>query len=125
MIYTRRVYDTQGQDRGKTFLVDRIWPRGIKKSELKVDAWLKDTAPSTRLRRWFHRQPEKWREFEEQYFRELEGMPGAWEPIFKAAGNGDVTLLYSSRDIEHNNAVALKAFLGKKLENSRKQEVQS
>lgn len=115
MIYTKRIYENKEQRKGKTFLVDRMWPRGIKKDELNVEGWLKEVAPGTELRRWFHGQPERWREFKKRYYEELNRAPEAWEPIPKAAQGGDVTLLYGSKDREHNNAVALKTYLDRAL----------
>jgi uncharacterized protein YeaO (DUF488 family) len=115
MIYTRRVYEAEEQRKGKVFMVDRIWPRGVRKSELKIDGWLKEAAPSTELRQWFHHQPERWQEFRKRYYEELDRTPEAWEPILRAAQGGDVTLLYGSKDSERNNAVALKTYLERAL----------
>lgn len=92
-------------------LVERLWPRGLSKKALHVDAWLKDVGPSTELRQWFRHDPEKWPRFRARYFRELDSRPEAWRPIVTAARRGAVTLVYSSRDTEHNNAVALKDYL--------------
>ncbi len=114
VIRLKRAYEPAEED-GVRYLVERLWPRGMKKSNLRLDAWLKDVAPSGDLRRWFSHDPAKWREFRRRYFRELEANAAAWEPILKAARQGTVTLLYSARDIEHNNAVALKEFLEAKL----------
>ena len=94
--------------------MERLWPRGIKKESLKIDAWLKDVAPSTELRTWFGHDPEKWLEFRRRYFKELDSNPKAWAPIREAAARGRVTLYYSSRDETHNNAVALKEYLESK-----------
>jgi uncharacterized protein YeaO (DUF488 family) len=91
--------------------VERLWPRGIKKTDLKIDAWPKDVGPSDALRRWFAHDPKKWPEFCRRYFAELDSHPEAWEPIRSAARHGRVTLVYSSHDTEHNNAVALKEYL--------------
>ncbi len=115
MIRLKRAYDPAGRADGKRFLVERLWPRGVKKESLKLDVWLKDVAPSTGLRQWFSHDPEKWREFQRRYGRELDSHRGAWEPILAAARQGRVTLVYSSHDTEHNNAVALKRYLERKL----------
>ena len=114
MIEIERVYEG-GETRGKRFLVERLWPRGIKKEDLAYDEWLKDVAPSTELRKWFGHDPSKYEEFRHAYYKELDEHPEAWQPILDAARSGAVTLLYSSRDTEHNNAVALKQYLEAKL----------
>ena len=111
MITLKRVYDEAAPEDGVRFLVERLWPRGIKKTDLRLEAWLKDVAPSAELRRWFSHDPEKWSEFRRRYFAELDSRPGACEPIRIAARHGPVTLVYSSHDTEHNNAVALKKYL--------------
>ena len=111
MIQLKRVYEASGPEDGTRFLVERLWPRGIKKEALKFDAWIKDAAPSTELRQWFGHDPAKWKEFERRYASELDGRAEALEPIRKAAKHGKVTLLFSSHDAEHNNAVALKNYL--------------
>jgi len=80
-----------------------------------MEAWLKDVAPSDGLRRWFAHDPLKWNEFQKRYRAELNANPNAWKPIQDAAGNSDVTLLYSARDTEHNNAVVLKSFLEERM----------
>lgn len=111
MIKLKRVYDKIEEDDGKRFLVERLWPRGIKRESIKLDGWLKDVAPTTELRKWFGHEPEKWEEFEKRYIAELENKKHYLEPILKAAQNGNVTLLYSSKDTAHNNAVVLKNYL--------------
>jgi uncharacterized protein YeaO (DUF488 family) len=111
MIQTRRVYETPEPSDGTRFLVERLWPRGMKKEALKLDGWLKEVAPSAELRRWFGHDPAKWEEFRRRYFAELDQHPEAWQPIQEAARRGTVTLLYSARDTAHNSAVALKAYL--------------
>ncbi|HKW96587.1 MAG TPA: DUF488 domain-containing protein [Bryobacteraceae bacterium] len=105
-----RVYDSSS-GKGTRFLVERLWPRGIKKEDLKMTAWLKEVAPSTQLRKWFHHDPAKWPEFQRRYAAELDRHPAAWQPILAAESKGAVTLLYSAHDTEHNNAVALAQFL--------------
>ncbi len=114
-IQTRRVYDPLAPDDGARLLVDRLWPRGVKKEKLQLAGWLKEVAPSDSLRQWFHHDPTKWEEFQSRYSDELEKNRQAWQPILQAARNGNVTLLYAAKDAERNNAVALKAFLERKL----------
>ncbi len=111
MLKTKRVYEGTAASDGTRFLVERLWPRGIKKEDLKMKAWLKDVAPSPELRKWFAHDPEKWTEFKKRYRAELKSNPDAWKPILEAAKKGNVTLLYSARDTEHNSALLLKDFL--------------
>lgn len=120
MIQLKRVYDKAPLGNGKRFLVERLWPRGIKKSALRIDAWLKELGPSTSLRKWFGHDPKKWDEFRFRYFHELEKKPEAYSDILKAAQRGRVTLFYSSHDTEHNNALALKEFLETTATKTRK-----
>lgn len=96
-------------------MVDRIWPRGVSKEDLELDAWLKQVAPSDDLRRWFDHEPDKWREFKIKYKQELTDKPETWKPIVDKASKGQVTLVYGSKDEEHNNAVVLKEFLEEQL----------
>jgi uncharacterized protein YeaO (DUF488 family) len=114
MIQTKRVYDPPGRADGKRFLIERLWPRGIKKENLKIDGWIKEVGPSTELRKWFSHDPAKWSRFRERYFRELDRNPSAWKPLLQASQAGALTLIYSSHDTEHNNAVALEEYLQKK-----------
>jgi uncharacterized protein YeaO (DUF488 family) len=115
MIQIKRVYDPLAPEDGARFLVDRLWPRGVKKEALRVDGWLKEVAPSDVLRRWFGHDPTKWAEFQRRYSSELAARPEAWQPILKAARRGNVTLLYGAHDRQHNNAVALKAYLEERM----------
>ncbi len=115
MIRIKRTYDAPAAGDGARFLVDRLWPRGIAKEALPIDAWLKDAAPSNELRGWYHHEPAQWDEFRHRYFAELRANPAAWQPLAEAARRGPVTLLYSSKNVEHNNAEALKEFLDKHL----------
>jgi uncharacterized protein YeaO (DUF488 family) len=115
MITVKRAYDPVSPADGRRFLVERLWPRGVSKAKLKVEAWLKEVGPSTELRKWFSHDPEKWDEFRKRYRRELDSRPEAWRPIVSAAHQGRVTLVYSSHDTEHNNAVALVEYLKAKV----------
>jgi len=111
MIRIARTYEPPVSDGSRVVLVDRRWPRGVRKTALKLDAWLKDVAPSTELRQWFHHDPDKWPEFRRRYRKELEANPVALTPLLLAAAAGDVTLLYSAHDAAHNQAVVLKEYL--------------
>lgn len=115
MIQTKRAYEPASKDDGARFLVERLWPRGIKKEALQVEAWLKDVAPSTELRQWFQHDPAKWAEFRRRYSKELEKNRDAWQPLLDRAQHRRVTLVYSAHDEEHNNAIALKEFLEQKM----------
>ena len=115
MIRVQRVYDTTDTQDSARFLVDRVWPRGVKKDALHLEGWLKDVAPTGELRRWFGHDPVKWDEFQRRYFAELDRNPEACRPLLEAARRGKVTLLYGARDTAHNNALALKAYLEKQL----------
>ena len=111
MVKLKRVYDPVSRTDGTRFLVERLWPRGVSKERLQLTAWLKEVGPSTELRQWFNHDPLKWSRFRTRYFRELDSRPESWRPILAAARRGSVTLVYSSHDEEHNNAVALKQYL--------------
>ena len=120
MVKLKRAYEPAGRGDGTRFLVERLWPRGVKKDTLGLDAWLKDVAPSTELRQWFGHDPAKWSEFQRRYRAELNANAGSLEPILKAARRGRVTLVYSSHDQEHNNAVVLKAYVESRLGGHRR-----
>jgi uncharacterized protein YeaO (DUF488 family) len=111
MIQIKRVYDPPAKEDGARFLVERLWPRGMKKEALHMDAWLKDVAPSDDLRRWFSHDPLKWKEFQRRYRAELADNPAACQPLLDAAKQGNITLLFSAHDTEHNNAIVLKSYL--------------
>lgn len=111
MITVKRVYAPPAPDDGARVLVERLWPRGIKKADLALDRWQKEVAPSDALRRWFGHDPARWPEFRQRYFAELDAKPDAWRPLLDLAGRGNLTLLYSARDEEHNNAVVLQRVL--------------
>lgn len=107
----KRVYEPASKADGRRFLVERLWPRGVRKETLKIDAWVREAAPSAALRTWFSHDPAKWDEFRRRYREELEAHPESWKPLLEAAKAGHVTLLFSSRDTEHNNVVALREYL--------------
>lgn len=111
MIRVKRVYASAAANDGARFLVDQLWPRGLKKEAVKLDGWARDVSPSNGLRKWFGHDPEKWDEFQRRYFAELDRKPEAWQPLLQSARRGDVTLVFSARDEEHNNAVALRNYL--------------
>ncbi len=111
MVKIKRVYDAPSHDDGKRILVDRLWPRGLKKEEARVDEWMKEIAPSTELRQWFGHDPDKWGEFKKRFFKELRGRQDLTDSIINAAREGTVTLLYGSKEEHYNNAVALKEYI--------------
>jgi uncharacterized protein YeaO (DUF488 family) len=115
MVKLKRAYEAAAAADGVRYLVERLWPRGVKKSTLRLDAWLKNVAPSTGLRQWFKHDPKKWPEFQRRYVRELNANAEALRPLLDAARRGDVTLVYSSHDSKHNNAVVLKEYLQGKI----------
>jgi uncharacterized protein YeaO (DUF488 family) len=111
MIRIKRTYEPSARGDGRRILVERLWPRGMKKEALDADAWLKDVAPSTPLRKWFGHRVERWDEFRRRYRAELRANPEAWSSILAASKRGTVTLLYSAHDLEHNGAVVLREYL--------------
>ena len=115
MLKIKRVYESPKRNDGIRFLVERLWPRGIKKDELKMKAWLKDVSPSPDLRKWYSHDVTKWDEFQKRYRKELKSNGDAWQPILDAAKNGNVTLLYSAKDVEHNSALVLKEYLEEQI----------
>jgi uncharacterized protein YeaO (DUF488 family) len=110
VIHLARVYDERPGD-APAFLVERLWPRGVRREDLASSVWLPEVGPSHELRRWFGHDPARWDEFRRRYSAELDEHPEAWRPLREAVAAGNVTLLYSSRDAEHNNAVALREYL--------------
>ena len=113
-ILLKRAYELAAKSDGKRILVERLWPRGMKKEALQLDDWMKDVAPTTELRRWFSHDPKRWNEFRERYFAELSANPESWKSLLDGAPTR-LTLVYSSHDQEHNNAVALREYLEKKF----------
>ena len=115
MIRVTRVYQTPGKNDGRRVLVDRLWPRGLKKEAARVDEWMKEIAPADQLRKWFAHKPERWPEFQKRYRAEL---ATKGQLVFKLRQTekkrGTVTLLFGARDQEHNQAVVLRDWLSAK-----------
>lgn len=111
MIKTRRIYDRPEADDGFRILVDRIWPRGLKKNDVKIDLCQKDIAPSSALRKWFNHDKRKWNEFKSRYYEELKDKQEIVKLFLEKTEEGTITLLYSSKEEKYNNAIALKEFL--------------
>ena len=110
-IQIKRVYEPASPLDGVRILVDRLWPRGMKKEQVLADEWMKDLAPSTALREWFHHDRSKWEEFKARYFAELDAQPAGVARLLDAAAQGPLTLLFSARDLEYNQAVVLREYL--------------
>lgn len=110
-IQTKRVYEPANLHDGFRVLVDRVWPRGMTKKQAQADLWLKDVAPSTALRKWFSHDRSKWEAFKSRYFLELDTKPQAVARLLDEAAKGRLTLLFSARDVEYNQAVALREYL--------------
>jgi uncharacterized protein YeaO (DUF488 family) len=110
-LHLKRAYDPATESDGRRILVERLWPRGVKKTDLKADLWLKDVAPSTALRQWFAHRVERWAEFQRRYREELDAKPDQWAPILEDMKHGNVTLLYAAHDVSHNGALVLRDYL--------------
>ncbi len=110
MLTVQRVYEQSSVDDECRLLVDRVWPRGVKRDSLNLTAWLPEIAPSTELRKWFGHDPAKWAAFQDRYGNELDENP-ALESVLEHLRHGPVTLLYSARDTDHNQAVALAVYI--------------
>lgn len=110
-IKLKRAYDDPSSDDGHRVLVDRLWPRGLSKADARLDEWLKAAAPSDGLRKWFHHDRTRWAEFRRRYLSELKGQRERLRPLAERAGRERVTLVYSSHDEKHNNAIVLKQYL--------------
>ncbi len=107
----KRIYDEAEASDGARVLVDRLWPRGVSKDAAAIDLWLKELAPSTELRKWFGHDPARWGEFQQRYTAEVHAHPELFEQLRDLARQGPVTLVYSARDEEHNDAVVLRGLL--------------
>jgi len=108
MIKIKRIYDPPSPGDGQRILVDRLWPRGMKKEEAHIDEWLKEISPSNELRKWYSHDPAKWPEFKRRYRAEISRETDLLKRIKNEGKKGTVTLLFSSRELELNNATALK-----------------
>lgn len=106
-VQMKRVYETPDKDDGTRILIDRLWPRGLTREKAKVDLWLKEIAPSTELRKWFGHDPEKWKEFQKKYKKEIKENKDTWKILQDKVKEGKVTLIYGAKDEEHNDARVL------------------
>ncbi len=119
VIKIKRAYEAPSENDGMRVLVDRLWPRGIKKEDLDVDLWLKEIAPSEMIRKWFSHDPDRWEEFKSHYFEELREKDELLMPVVNAKAR-TVTLVYGSKNTSINNAVALKEFIEREKYGSKK-----
>lgn len=110
-IAVKRIYEPVAKSDGYRVLVDRVWPRGLKKEDAGLDIWAKELAPSTTLRKWFGHDPARWEAFRHRYASELDTHASFWQPLITRAERHRVTLLFGAKDEEHNQAVALKMYL--------------
>jgi uncharacterized protein YeaO (DUF488 family) len=118
----KRAYEPATRGDGTRVLVDRLWPRGLAKDGAHIDLWLREIAPSTALRKWFGHDPAKWKQFRARYFRELDHNTDTVSQLRALARRGAVTLVYSARDEEHNQAVALRDYLAAKRKPSTRRK---
>lgn len=114
-ISIKRAYEEPAADDGARILVDRLWPRGLSKEKAEIDLWAREVAPSNELRKWYDHEPGKWDEFRRRYFAELAEVEEELEPVLERVRQGPVTFVYSSRETELNNAVALKEYVEERL----------
>jgi len=119
-IKIKRAYASAAREDGERYLVDRLWPRGVRKDALALTAWLKDVAPSDALRHWFGHDPARWAEFRRRFRAELKSQPAVLQPLRDALSHGEVTLVYSAHDEAHNQAVVLREYLLETKPSSRK-----
>jgi len=119
LIRLKRIYEQSSDQDGFRVLVDRLWPRGIRKNEVRLDLWLKEIAPSDELRKWFSHDPEKWEEFRRRYLEELELKKDYLERLIEKAKETDLTLLYAAKNEDFNNATVLKECLESKLKRQK------
>jgi uncharacterized protein YeaO (DUF488 family) len=115
LIEIKRVYEPPDPKDGKRFLIDRMWPRGLRRDAAKLDAWFKEVAPSDGLRRWFHHDPKRWREFRRRYLEELADCDALLELQRALESVPKATLLFAAKDLARNNAVVLQEELARRL----------
>ena len=111
----KRVYEKPSPNDGKRVLVERLWPRGLKKEDAKVDEWLREIAPSTELRKWFDHDPAKWNEFKNRYWKELEKKQEIISILTKEIEGKQITFVFAAKDEKHNNAVALSEYIERRI----------
>lgn len=116
MIQCKRVYDAVDASDGRRVLVDRLWPRGVRKDALVFDQWLQELAPSTALRQRFAHVEQRFSEFRQSYWQQLNNHPEHWMALLDIAERGTLTLLYAAKDTQHNNAQVLAEFLQQELD---------
>lgn len=119
MIECKRIYQPPAPQDGVRILVERLWPRGVRRESAAVDHWLKEIAPSPDLRRWFGHDPERWEEFRSRYCRELDTNPQAVDRLLELADRDDLTLVYAARDEPGNSALVLREYLLARLGRER------
>jgi len=117
-ITLKRAYEKASQRNGKRILVERLWPRGLRKEAAIIDEWLRDLAPSTQLRKWFGHEPSKWAEFKRRYWKELDAKPNVVAKLAKECSSHKVTFVFAARDEKFNNAVALKEYIESRVEST-------
>lgn len=110
-IKVKRAYDAPAESDGHRVLVDRVWPRGLTKDELRLEDWIKEIAPSTALRKWFDHDPAKWKAFKVRYAGELDEVPDTVKVLLAKVRTGTLTLVFGAKDTNRNNAIALKEYL--------------
>lgn len=110
-IKLKRAYERPATSDGTRVLIDRLWPRGLKKADAAIDRWIKDVSPSTTLRKWFGHDPDRWQEFKKRYVAEIRKHPEPLAELRDLVREGPVTLVYSAHDELHNNALVLKSIL--------------
>ncbi len=110
-ISTKRAYEKASSEDGKRILVERLWPRGLRKENARIDEWLKDIAPSAELRKWYSHDPKKWAEFKKRYWSELDGKEEMVKKLKEESASQKVTLIFGSKETKLNSAEALKEYL--------------